>query len=196
MVTAAAHNLCKVIAHAEMARLIPLIHDPGASPVKAEIMSQMLPAVHLIAVVSALDHGLEEFLDENDVPWPPKTRTNLFNRIELTAQHRPALNAGHLHEVRGWRNDVGHMTPSTILSAFTWEMLAIAIERSLEAFIVMDLLSTKPTFERRYQRDPQYFLDALGPRGERVRHSHRCQVLMDGQPILEFTSEQSFGPAS
>ncbi|MBK6895481.1 MAG: hypothetical protein IPH06_02685 [Alphaproteobacteria bacterium] len=158
-------------------------------------MNKMLPAVHMIAVVSAFDHGLEEFINSNAIEWPRKLPRTLNNRIDVLAQSFDEKITARLHEVRKWRNKVGHIEAGKALEFITWDMLKEAIDHMFDAFLVLGYFSEKPVFEGKYQRIPELFLDAPGPSGERVRHMHLLQVLLNGEPFLETESNINYGSA-
>ena len=179
---------CQAVAYVHLAQMIPWVQDVGPSPVKEAIMNKMLPAVHLIAVVSAFDNGLEEFINSNAIAWPRKMQSTLNNRIAVLDQRFGEKITARLHEVRKWRNKVGHIEAGKALEFITWDMLKEAIDHMFDAFLVLGYFSEKPVFEGKYQRIPELFPKALGPSGERVRHVHRLQVLLNGEPFLEYES--------
>ena len=95
-----AQSLFTTIGLARIARAIPDIQDPTASPVKSALLGLMLPGLHLLNAVALLDEALSDYIEVRDIPWPPKTRSDLFSRITVVANALPDLDAQRLHRVR------------------------------------------------------------------------------------------------
>jgi len=187
--------LTKAIAMARISTLIPSIADPCASPVKGALLGSILPGVHLIGIVSALDEALAEYIDANGVAWPKNKKPNLSNRIELVANVVPRIKAKELHLIRELRNSVAHDTSSAVATPLTWKTLNEAIGTVASAFIELGFLSAMPNIEAYFFREPTLYLEALGPNGEIVRHHFRVGAKMDGVPFLEYSTDVSYGPA-
>lgn len=194
MMAPSAQHLCVTVAHAHLAQLIRVVQDPGTSPVKTAIMDQHLPALHLIAVVSAFDLGLEEFIDSKNVEWPGNKKRDLYNRIKILGECFPGLNTERLHRIRELRNKVAHIDQGLEQGFVTWSTLDEAIDHVFDAFLELGYICTKPVFEEKYERDHELFPDELGPSGERISHVHRFRVLLNGEPVLKTEIKCSYFP--
>lgn len=191
--TPAANSLFRVIAFARIAAVIPNIPDPSASPVKGALMALMIPGVHLLGLVSVLDDALAEYIDLNNIPWPSKTKRDLFNRIELVSTVVSGVSRTDLQRVRGMRNAVAHPSDASNILV-TWDALTEAIDIVLETFLALGLIGSVPSIVAFYERNPTLFLSNLGPNGERMRHSHRVGAKLDDENFLEYTYEVSYFP--
>jgi len=65
------NSLCRAIALGRITQIIPNIRDPLQSPVKDGLFGLMLPGLHLLTIVSVLDEALADYVEIQEVPWPP-----------------------------------------------------------------------------------------------------------------------------
>jgi hypothetical protein len=186
--------LFATIGLARIARVIPSIPDPTASPVKGALLELMLPALHLLNAVAVLDEALSDYVEVRNIPWPPKTRRDLFNRKDVVAKALPGLDAQRLHRVRELRNSVAHASDSQICRALTWTALDDALVDVAGAFVALGLIERIPDIVAFYERHPTLFLDDLGPGGERMRHRHRVGAKIDDDLLMEFSYEIAYLP--
>lgn len=135
--TPAAKSLFRAIAFARIAAVIPNIPDPSASPVKGALMALMLPGIHLLTLVSVLDDALAEYIDLKNIPWPSKTKRDLFNRIEVVSAVVVGIGSTDLQRVREMRNAVAHPSDASTLQSVTWAALTEAIDIVLKAFLAL-----------------------------------------------------------
>lgn len=192
--TQSARCLYKAIGLARIAQIIPTIPDPASSPVKGALLGLMLPGVHFLNLVSVLDEALCDYLELKGIPWPPNTKPNLFNRINIVSKFVQELNAARLHQIREMRNSIAHSLDTSQDQAITWISLDEAIKVIAEAFLVMELIMSTPQIVAFYEREPTLFLDELGPNGERMRHKHRIGAKINDEVFLEYSNEISYFP--
>ena len=179
---------------ARIARMIPGIADPLPSPVKGALLNASLPSVHLLAVVAVLDDALSDFIEAAGLPWPPKTKRDLHNRICLAATAVPGINEDRLQEIRELRNSVAHPKPGEGLPVVDWSSLDSAIAAIGDALVAMKRMDKVPDVRAGYEHTPTLFLNELGPNGELMRHKHRVFATRDGREFLEYISEIAYSP--
>jgi hypothetical protein len=192
--TQLAQSLFTAIALARIARAIPNIPDPTASPVKGALLELMLPGLHLLSAVAVLDEALSDYVEVKNIPWPPKTKRDLFNRIDVVAKALAGLDAQRLHQVRELRNSIAHARGSQLYGTLTWTALDDALVDVARAFVALGLIERIPKIVAFYERHPTLFLDDLGPSGERVRHQHRIGANIDDELLIEFSHEIAYFP--
>jgi hypothetical protein len=174
--------------------MIPNIADPLPSPVKGALLNASLPSVHLLAVVAILDDALSDYIESAELPWPPKTRRDLCNRIKVVAAALPGIDAVRLQEVRHIRNSVAHPRTGESAETVDWACLDSVIETVGTALVAMKCMNSVPDVRAGYERTPTLYPKELGPNGERVRHKHRVVATRDGREFLEYVTEVSYGP--
>jgi hypothetical protein len=189
-----AQTLYQSIAFAQIAKIIPRIPDPLPSPVKGELINWMMPGVHLLTLVSVLDQALEEYANENDVAWPPKTKRDLFNRINVLSGHIPALDKEGLHRVRELRNRIAHPTGISAHASVKWSDIDVVVDVATRTVLTLGFDQCTRKIEAFFERTPTLYLDELGPNGERVKHSHRIGATIDNEVFLEYEVEVSHFP--
>jgi len=197
--TQLAQSLFVTIGLARIARVIPNIADPTASPVKGALLELMLPGLHLLNAVAVLDEALADYVEVKSIPWPPKTKRDLFNRIDIVAKAVPDLDAQRLHQVRDLRNSIAHASdsqPSRPGRTLTWTALDDALVDIARVFVALGLIERIPSIVAFYERHPALFLDDLGPSGERMRHRHRVGAKIDDDVHIEFSHEIAYLPPS
>jgi hypothetical protein len=192
--TEIAASLYKAIGMARIGEAIPNIADPLASPVKGALLGLMLPSLHLLTVVSVLDDGLSAYIEDKSVPWPPKTRRDLCNRIDVVARVVPTIPKARLHQIRELRNSIAHSLGPPQDRTVTWAALDGAIADIAVAFVAMGVIDAVPGIVAYYERKPTLFLDDLGPSGERMRHAHHIEARLNETVILEYSTEVSYYP--
>lgn len=186
--------LCRAIAFARITQIIPNITDPLQSPVKGALVGLMLPGLHLLTIVSVLDEALADYVEVKDVPWPPKTRKDLFNRIDVISKEVTGLDAARLHHIREMRNAVAHQSDASQSLAVNWESLEQAIATIVDTFVTLGMIEVAPCIVGFYERDPTLFLDEPGPNGERMRHRHRVGAKVNDRVFLEYSHEIAYFP--
>ena len=179
---------------ARIARMIPGIADPLPSPVKGALLNASLPAVHLLAVVALLDDALSDYIDANGIVWPPKTRRDLCNRINVVAAVVPNIIADRLHAARELRNSVAHPPSGEASTVVDWVCLDSVMETVGQALVAMGTMDSVPDVRAGYERTPTLFLKELGPNGELMRHKHRVFAARDGREFLEYVTEIAYSP--
>ena len=106
-------SLFQGIGISRISKIVPQIPDITPSPVKGSILSIMLPSLHYIAIVATLDEALMEYIEIHDIPWPSRTKRDLFNRINVVSGVVPNINAPKLQrfirDSHEWRDDKGFM---------------------------------------------------------------------------------------
>ena len=192
--TPAAKSLFRVIAFARIAEVIPNIPDPSMSPVKGALMALMLPGIHLLTLISVLDDALSEYVELNSIPWPSKTKRDLFNRIEVVSTVAVGIDTTSLQRVREIRNSVAHPGEVGAHQPVSWATLTEAISIVLKTFLALGQIEAIPTIVAFYEREPTLYLDELGPNGERMRHRHRIGAKLDGEVLLEYAHEVTYFP--
>lgn len=191
-----AESLFTAIGLARIARVVPSIPDPAASPVKGALLELMLPGLHLLNAVAVLDEALSDYVEVKNLPWPPKTRRDLFNRIEVVAKALPELDAQRLHRVRELRNSIAHRKDARLAQTLSWTALDDALMDIARAFVALRLIERIPNIVAFYERHPTLFLDDLGPNGERMRHRHRVGAKIDDDLLMELVHEIAYFPPS
>src|SRR5687768_5121667 len=93
-------TLFKSIGVSRISRIIPQIPDVTPSPVKGALLGTMLPSLHYLAIVATLDEALVEYIEVNNIPWPNKTKRDLFNRIKVVSGVISRINAVVLQAIR------------------------------------------------------------------------------------------------
>ncbi len=179
---------------ARIAKLIPTIHDPSQSPVKGQLLGLMLPGLHLINLVSVLDEALCEYIELHNLPWPSEKRQDLCNRLNFVSKFVPCLNISRLHQIRRTRNSIAHSGCISREQTITWTMLEEAIEDIAAGFVAMRIIESSPSIVPFYERKPTVFLGELGPSGERMRHVHVVGAKVNGETLLEYSSEIIYFP--
>ena len=187
-------TLYQSIAFARIAKIVPRVPDPLPSPVKGDLLNRMMPGVHLLTLVSVLDQALEDYVGEKRIAWPPKTKRDLFNRINVLADHVPALDTTRLHWLRELRNRIAHPTGISAHQSVTWSDIDVAIELATETMLALGLDECTRKVEAFFERTPTVYPDALGPNGERIRYSHRIGAMIDGKLFLEYGIEMLHFP--
>jgi hypothetical protein len=187
-------SLFTAIGLARIARIIPNIPDPTPSPVKGALLGLMLPGLHLLNVVAVLDEALSDYVEAKNIPWPPKTRRDLFNRIDVVAKVVPGLNAECLHRIGEIRNSIAHASDSRLYRALPWADLDDTLVDIAGAFVALGLIERTLNIVAFYERHPTLFLDDLGPNGERMRHRHRVGANIDDDLLIEFSHEIAYFP--
>lgn len=187
-------SLFTTIGLARIARVIPNIPDPTPSPVKGALLELLLPGLHLLNAVAILDEALSDHVEVTNIPWPPKTRRDLFNRLNVVAAAVPDLNAERLHSVRVLRNSVAHAGDPALQRTVSWAALDDALTEVAGAFVALGLIEHVPNIVAFYERHPTLFLDEVGPNGERMRHRHRVGAKADDDLLIEFGHEIAYFP--
>ena len=101
-------TLFKSIGMARISKIIPQIPDVTPSPVKGALLEVTLPSLHYLAIVSTLDEALSAYIDTQNIPWPPNTKRDFFNRINIATEAVPSIDSVSLHEIREQRNLIAH----------------------------------------------------------------------------------------
>ncbi len=154
----------------------------------------MLPALHYLPIVATLDEALAEYIDVNAVPWPNKTKRDLFNRINVVSGDVPPIDTAALHAVRERRNEIAH-EPDLILSRpISWSELEAAIDCICHAMRELRLIGEIPQIAAFYERTPELFLNELGPQGERIRHQFTVGAKLNGEVFSEFSHGVPYFP--
>ena len=187
-------RLFQAIGLSRISQVIPQIPDVTPSPVKGVLLGTMLPALHYLPIVATLDDALAEYIDVNAIPWPNKTKRDLFNRINVVSGVVQTIDAGALQLIRQRRNEIAH-EPDLILSRpVSWAELEDAIGCICRAMRELNLIGEIPQIAAFYQRTPELFLDKLGPRGERIRHEFTVGAKLNDEVFLEFSHGVSYFP--
>jgi hypothetical protein len=155
--TEAAKPLYKAIEMARIAKLIPSIPDPSQSPVKGALLELMLPGLHLLTLVSVMDEALSDYIEDKGIPWPGKTKRDLFNRINVVSKFVPTLPTVRLHRIREMRNCIAHSLGAAQDQTVTWAWLDDAMTGIAEAFAAMELIESTPEIVAFYERKPTLF---------------------------------------
>jgi hypothetical protein len=185
-------QLIRVICVAQISKLIPIIGDTSSSAIRANILDKTLPAMHLLNLASSLDHALEEYIEINSVEWPKKTKSDLFNRIEVLCSIIPNLDSDSLHNIREIRNKIAHEADIDYLQEITWEIFEENQDTVLTTFITLGALTTKPVISAHAERTPTLYVNERGPNGERMVHSHRVWAEVDENIKIEHNVNISF----
>ena len=189
-------TLFKSIGISRISRIIPQIPDVTPSPVKGALLGTMLPSLHYLALVATLDEALSEYLEVNNIPWPNKTKRDLFNRINVVSSVVHNLVAVVIQKIRERRNSIAHEPDSIFSNPVTWGELDEAIEHICSAMKEMGLISVIPQIDAFYERIPELFPNELGPNGERMRHQYTIGAKLNNEVFLEFSHEISCFPPS
>lgn len=155
-------TLFKNIGMARISKIIPQIPDVTPSPVKAGLLALTLPSLHYLAIVSTLDDGLADYIEAKGIPWPPKTKRDLYNRINVVARFVTTIDSAELHKIRERRNKIAHEPDSVFVCPLTWDELDIAITLICHTMKELDLIHDIPNITAFYKRTPQLFPDKLG----------------------------------
>jgi len=189
-------TLFQSIGIARIGRTIPRISDTLPSPVKGAILGRMLPSLHYLVIIATLDEALIEYIEANNIPWPKKTKRDLFNRIKVLSNVVPTINADVLQEIRERRNSIAHEPDSILSRPVTWEELDKTINGVCCSMKELGLIRNIPQIVAFYERTPELFPKELGPDGERIRHKHTIGAKLDDEVFIEFTHEISCLPLS
>lgn len=193
-ITGSARALVKVVGLARLSQIIPQIPDGTPSLFKGALVEALLPSLHYLSIVGGLDETLTEYINVNSIPWPKKTKEDLFNRINVVTASVPSLDSGALHRVRERRNQISH-EPETIASApVTWVELDSAIDLVLKTVKALGLVRAVPDITAFRERKSEIFPNELGPNGERLRHKHIAGAKCDGVVIMEFAQDVAYFP--
>lgn len=187
-------TLFKSIGMACISKIISRVPDVTPSPVKGALLALTLPSLHYLTIVSILDEGLSEHIDSKKLPWPPKTKHDLFNRINVVAAAVPTINPDLLHEIRERRNKIAHEPDSVLSRPLTWEQLDQAITGVCQTIKELGLIGTVPRIDAFFERTPQLFPNELGPNGERIRHSFLIGAKLNDEVFISFTHDISYFP--
>jgi hypothetical protein len=188
-----AKSFYKTIGMARITKMLPNIPDPMQSPVKGALLEFILPGVHLISVVSVLDDALSKYIEDNGIPWPAKTKQDLFNRIEVVSKAVLKMPVERLHRIRIMRNSVAH-SPDITNETVTWSLLDDAMKDIAETFVILGLIPSIPDIVTFFEREPTLFLDDLAPNGERMRHLYRIGAKVNETIFLEYSKEITYFP--
>jgi hypothetical protein len=89
------------------------------------IIEAMLPSLLFVRLVSLFDEALTDYLENQTIHWPPKTKQDLNGRIALLDGAGRLLNAASLHVLRKRRNLLAHNgNPKPV----TWDELSDALK--------------------------------------------------------------------
>jgi len=187
-------GVCKAVAMARIGNLVPLIHDPLASPFKAAILRQLLPDLHLLTLVGMLDEVLIDYIDTQQISWPAKTRHDLFNRIRVVSDHTGTLDADELQKIRVIRNSIAHSADSAFSGKLDWDGLEKCVEVLAATFVALGIFPVFPSIAARFDRIPEFFDDDVGPSGETFVHHHSIAATVDGVLLLRFGYDVSYFP--
>ena len=187
-------TLFKSIGLSRISKIIPQIPDVTPSPVKEALLGTMLPSLHYLAIVATLDEALAEYVEINNVPWPNKTKRDLFNRIKVVSGVVSGIDAVVLQEIRERRNVIAHEPDSTLSRPVTWEELDGAIGCVCFAMKELGLIGDTPQIIAFCERTPELFLNELGSSGERMRHKFIVGAKLNDEVFLEFSREISYFP--
>ena len=141
-----------------------------------------------------MDEALSDYIEDKGIPWPAKTKRDLFNRINVVSKFVPTLPTVRLHRIREMRNCIAHSLGAAQDQTVTWAWLDDAMTGIAEAFAAMELIESTPEIVAFYERKPTLFLDELGPSGERMRHAHHIGARMNDAILLEYSSEIAYFP--
>jgi hypothetical protein len=189
-------TLFKSIGLSRISRIIPQISDVTPSPVKEALLGSMLPSLHYLAIVATLDEALAEYVEIHNVPWPNKTKRDLFNRIKVVSGVVSSIDAVVLQEIRKRRNVIAHEPDSILSRPVTWEELDGAIGCVCLAMKELGLIGDTPQIVAFYERTPELFPNELGPSGERMRHKFIVGAKINDKVCMEFSHEISYFPPS
>ena len=187
-------TLFKSIGVSRISRIIPQIPDVTPSPVKGALLGTMLPSLHYLAIVATLDEALAEYIEANNIPWPNKTKRDLFNRIKVVSGVVSSIEAVVLQEIRERRNLIAHEPDSILSRPVTWDELDDAIGYVCRSMKELGLIGITPQIVAFYERTPELFLNELGPSGERMRHKYTIGAKLNEEVFLEFSHEISYFP--
>lgn len=187
-------TLFKSIGLSRISRIIPQIPDVTPSPVKGALLGTMLPSLHYLAIVATLDEALEEYIDVSNIPWPNKTKRDLFNRIKVISGIVCRIDAVALQAIRERRNLIAHEPDSILSRPVIWDELDNAIGCVCRSMQELGLIGDTPQIVAFYERTPELFLNELGPSGERMRHKHIVGAKLNNEVFMEFSNEISYFP--
>ena len=177
-----------------ISQIIPQIPDVTPSPVKGVLLGTLLPALHYLPLVATFDEALAEYIDVNTIPWPNKTKKDLFNRINVVSGVVSTIDATALQAVRDRRNEIAH-DPDLILSRpVSWDELEEATGCICRAMRELSLIGDIPQIYAFYERTPEFFVNDLGPHGERIRHEFTVGAKLNNQVFLKFSHGVSYFP--
>lgn len=182
----------RIVALAKVAMIIPVIPDPQSSPVKGELLSLVLPSIYILALISVLDEALDDYIEDNALNWPPKTKRDLHNRIELVSRHLPTIDGSALHKARRVRNEVAHEVDGLVGGKFSWDEVEECIDAISGAFTAMKVHSEMPEVSSFYERTPTLFLDEPGPNNERMIHRFVVGAKLNAENFLEYENQVSY----
>jgi hypothetical protein len=185
-------QLIRVICVAQISKLIPIIGDTSSSAIRANILDKTLPAMHFLNLASSLDHALDEYIEIHSVEWPKKTKSDLYNRIEVLCSIIPNLDSHSLHNIREIRNKIAHEADIDYLQEITWEIFEKYQGKILTAFIALGAFTTKPIISVHAQMNPTLYTKERGPNGERMVHAHRVWATVDGDIKIEHNVNISY----
>jgi hypothetical protein len=188
--------LFKSIGVSRISKIIPQIPDVAPSPVKGALLGTLLPSLHYLAIVVTLDDALAEYVDVNNLPWPNKTKQDLFNRIKVVSDVVSRIDAAALQKIRERRNLIAHEPDSILSRPVTWDELDNAIGDVCCSMRELGLIGNTPQIVAFYERIPTLFLNDLGPSGERMRHKYIIGAKLNGEVFMEFSHEISYFPPS
>lgn len=187
-------TLFKSIGISHIARIIPQIPDVTPSPVKGALLGMMLPSLHYLAIVGILDEALAEYLEVKNIPWPNKTKRDLFNRIKVVSGVVSRIDTIVLQMIRERRNVIAHEPDSILSRPVTWDELDIAISHVCRSIQELGLINDTPPIVAFYERIPELFPNELGPSGERIRHKYIVGAKLNDEVFMEFSQEILYFP--
>lgn len=187
-------TLVKTIGLSHISRIIPQIPDITPSPVKGALLGRMLPSLHYLAVVATLDEALADYVEVKNVPWPKKTKRDLFNLIRVVSAAVMGIDAVLLQEIRVRRNLIAHEPDSILSHPVTWEELDGAIGCVCRSMKELGIIGEIPQIEAFYERVPELFPDEPGPNGERIRHKFTVGATLNHEVYMRFTHEIAYFP--
>lgn len=187
-------SLFQGIGISRISKIVPQIPDITPSPVKVAILSIMLPSFHYIALVATLDKALTEYIQVHGIPWPNRTKRNLFNRIKVVSGVAPNINAPKLQKIRNRRNSIAHEPALIFSNPITWDELDDTIQNVCIAMKEMGLIEDIPQVTAFFERMPELFPEELGANGERLRQKYIVGAKVNDEVIMEIEKVISYFP--
>lgn len=187
-------RLFQGIGLSRISQVIPQIPDASPSPVKGVLLGTMLPSLHYLAIVATLDEALTEYVKVNAVPWPNKTKRDLFNRINVVSRVVPTIDDVALQAIRKRRNQIAHEPDLVLSDPVSWDEMEEAIDCICRSIRDLGLIREIPQIAAFYQRVPELFPNELGPRGERIQHQFTVGAKLNDEVFLEFSHEVLYFP--
>ncbi len=150
----------RFLQNVELAKHHDRPHLLDMSTMPNPILDKLLPTLLFVQLASFLDEALETYRHRGGISFPPRTKQDLYHRVELLRDR--LKNPEDLHRIRTDRRDLAHNPHAFVL----WQHLDDAIDLVDAELQNLGLVGTRPTYEFFAERsgaqasnDPRYLFE-------------------------------------